>query len=317
MTEQGTSICLLTYNRHSRLKTAVDLILDHCVDPYELLIVDDNSTNIEQIDMLASIEARNDPRIRVLRTPVNVGLSAGVNRGFEAAKYDTLIHIEDDIIFRYPGWNKVMRDYLQKHSEIGLVAPDHSYSRYIQRNGYKEVDWHLGMCWAVRKEIFDEIGGYDEKLLHQNECDYCLRVRMHGYRCAIPPEFVTGVCFHDDPGGKSEKTKQAEIIGIFQFRDKWAKYFLGQAYDGCSTPLYMWEDYPINRKFFHELALPLELNIERDQVQLGGSAWDVVKVIKSPGAIGEPAWRRGEYLRSKLDALEAYQNLTGEWLGDA
>lgn len=313
---EGTSICLLTCDRPRKLELCAGIIRASCVDPYELIIIDNGSTDHCQAAVLKNLEL--DPHVKVIRNDTNLGLSRGVNQGFEAAQYPYLIHIEDDIVFQAAGWNRVMVDYFQRFSEIGTIAPDRGYSKFIQRNGYREIDWHLGMCWGIRREVLDKIGeAYDVRLLHQNECDLCLRVRMAGYRCAIPAEFHPGSCVHDDGGGEPSELAQSRMaVGTFMFRDKWAKYFLGDGYDGCFTPLYMWEDYPVNQEFMRELALSLEINKTPEHVTLALTEWDVIKRLKSLNSYGEPDWRRGEYLRANMDALKIYHDLTGVWMGD-
>lgn len=300
-------------DRASTLKVTMDVLTHHIRPPFEIIVVDNGSTEPAAITLLSELESTK--RAKVIRNPINLGLSKATNQGLGAAQYECVIHMDNDCVIQYPGWNQALASYLEKYPEVGIVAPDLDQNVFIQRKGYKEVMWFLGMVWAVRKRIFNEIGGYDEQLLHQQEADFCLRIRMHGYRAALCLEIGSGSVAHNDPGGPPSELAQARAhIGTIQFRDKWAVYFRGRAWSYSTVPLYLMQDYPINQEFLRQLALPLELNDNNnpEKVRLVGQEWIAVKSIRPDMAYTEPDVRQPAYEEDKRKAIEKWHNLAGE-----
>src|SRR5690625_6478746 len=51
--------------------------------------------------------------------------------------------------------------------------------------------WATGAAFAIRREVFLDLGGFDEEFeFHMEEIDLCWRAQKAGYRCTIQPESV-------------------------------------------------------------------------------------------------------------------------------
>jgi glycosyltransferase involved in cell wall biosynthesis len=86
------SVCIPTYNRSDLLKYAVESTLHQTYTDFELIICDDGS-----IDNTSKIvEGWNDPRIRYIQHPQNIGRSQNMRSGFEAAMGTYFIKFDDD-----------------------------------------------------------------------------------------------------------------------------------------------------------------------------------------------------------------------------
>jgi glycosyltransferase involved in cell wall biosynthesis len=253
---EGTSISVLAMNRPHTLMRTINAILTHATEPYEVILVDNGSTDDLSLEYLDGL--KDNSKITVIRNEKNFGLSIGTNQGFEASKYDTLIHLDDDCLIIHHGWNQIMRSYLLR-DEIGMVIPG-TCGLEIRHDDYVELTWALGMCWGITKELFDDIGGYDPQLMHQNECDMALRVRIAGYRLAGIADFKAR---HNDPGGsRSDISLAREHLGCVQFRDKWASYFRGRDWNYGTMPIYLMQHWPPDQEFMRRWALQngVELN---------------------------------------------------------
>lgn len=247
--EQGTTIALLCMDKPRALGLTIESLKVTLVHPYEVIVIDNGSTDPATLDILSKVE--NLPDWRVIHNEENLGLSIGTNQGLEQGKFDCLIHLDDDCIINLRGWNQVLRSYFEI-PEVGMVVPAQS-PLSIRHERYQELLWALGMCWAIRKELFDDIGGYDPQLLHQNECDMALRVRMAGYHLAGINDFHA---IHNDPGGpKSEFAYLREEIGTIQFRDKWCSYFRGRHWKYGTDPIYLMEHWPPDQEFLQRFAV--------------------------------------------------------------
>ena len=90
------SVILPTYNRADTLGSAIESVLRQTFDSFELLIVDDGST-----DGTGSVLQRiTDPRVQVIRNPVNRGVSAARNAGIAEARAPFLAFQDSDDAWR-------------------------------------------------------------------------------------------------------------------------------------------------------------------------------------------------------------------------
>lgn len=302
----STSLCLVTMNRPKILKQTVVAIQAHAQDPYELIIVDNGSTDLEQLQYLVELEATG---IRVIRNETNLGLSVATNQGLSAAQYDVLIHLDDDALITVPGWNGHLERFMQTHPEVGLVAPGRQTMDTIVGPDYREGRWFLGMAWALRREVFDAIGGYDTQLLHQQECDMGLRVRLYGYKVVEVP-FWTAV--HNDFAQQSELSKARENVGTVQFHDKWCQYFRGRDVGWKTVPRYLMQHFPPDQEFFRRLTLPLGLNTAPESLNyLGLTYWKYVELRLDDAFMSTPEEESDRYEESEAKIINDWETLSG------
>ena len=94
-TTRAVSICLPTYNGAEYVEEALRSILDQTYQDFELLIVDDGSTDAT-LDIVRSF---SDPRIRLHRNPERLGIPANWNRCLElaAGEFVCVFH-QDDVM---------------------------------------------------------------------------------------------------------------------------------------------------------------------------------------------------------------------------
>lgn len=65
---------------------------------------------------------------------------------------------------------------------------------YWDYDRFLEVGWVIESCFIIRKEIFNKIGGFDERFfMYYEGPDLCLRVRQQGYKVYFYPEVSVGV----------------------------------------------------------------------------------------------------------------------------
>lgn len=112
MNQPKVSIILPTYNRGYILKTAIDSVLQQTYPHFELIIVDDGSTD-NTADLIKSI---SDERICYHYTKINQGAAAARNYGIQQASCDYIAFEDSD-----DQWHK---DKLEKQMQLILNAPD-------------------------------------------------------------------------------------------------------------------------------------------------------------------------------------------------
>lgn len=333
---EGTSICIVTMDRAGKLSQLVKSIISYTAEPYEIIIID-NGSQQEGLDFLDSLEPKG---FNIIRNSTNLGLSVATNQGLAEGKYDCLIHMDDDALIKTRGWNQTMRDFVMR-DEIGLVHPmDTPHS--IQHEDYQEISWGLGICWAMPKILFDDIGGYDPGLYHQNECDLGLRVRMTGLQIAGISNFKV---IHNDEGGKrSDISLAREHLGVVQFRDKWSQYFRGRYWNYGTEPIYLMQHWPPDQDFWHRYALSNGINLNptpgemtqeviathpefnsdirekfdqyidehNQKIRIGRTEWLVWRDIRNDYTHWEWEFNSGAYDYDRNLAISNWYELTGE-----
>jgi GT2 family glycosyltransferase len=175
------SFVIVNYNRKDELLTTIiktkELIKD-CLD-YEIVVVDNAS-----VDGSADAVKQVFPDVVLIKKAQNMGAPAW-NEGFEKAKGDYLIIIDDDSHV-VSGLDAAL-DYLDRHKEVGVLALN------ITSGPYTSEDWNwkdnqdlvgfIGCGAILRKETYNKIGGYaDWIFLYVNEWELGLRAIEAGYK---------------------------------------------------------------------------------------------------------------------------------------
>jgi GT2 family glycosyltransferase len=210
------SLVIPTRDRADLLKTCVESILAKSTYPdYELVVVDNRSSDPEALDYLSALRRRE--RVRVLSFDAPFNYSAINN--WAAARCDgaLLTLVNNDIELITNDWLEEMAGIAMR-PDIGAVGamlyyPDNTIQhagvvlgvlgvaghidcgmpRGYEGHGYRalvaqNLSAVTGACLMVRRRVFDEVDGLDEDLpVSFNDIDFCLRVRAHGYRNAWTP----------------------------------------------------------------------------------------------------------------------------------
>ncbi|WP_224753613.1 glycosyltransferase family 2 protein [Paenibacillus terricola] len=200
----GTSIIIPTYNQAKYLKSCVESISEHTDLPYEIIIVDNGSTD-ETAEYLKQIGSQ--VRYRILAD--NHGFAGAVNIGLMMAKGTTLLLLNNDTLVT-DNWLDNMLACLNSESKIGMVGPVTNYIsgdqqidvpytdivdmyEFARRNNelnsarWIRTDRLVGFCLLFRRELLEKVGYLDEGFEVGNfeDDDYNIRVRLQGYSLVI------------------------------------------------------------------------------------------------------------------------------------
>ena len=173
------------------LGQAVQSVIDQLFQAWELIIVDDGST--DETARVALEYVKNHPdRIRVIRLPVARGLPAAANAALADARGDYVMRLDADD-FLDESALLILAGYLDAHPDVGLVYPNYTYvdeyGTYLGVEYRKKIgrDAKLldlpahGACTMVRKRILKSVGGYDETYDAQDGHELWLKV-LHRYQ---------------------------------------------------------------------------------------------------------------------------------------
>ena len=111
------TVLMPTYNVAPWVDQAIQSVLNQTYNDFELLVVDDASTD----DTLVHVRAINDPRIRIAAFPDNVGLADNLNRGLDLIDTEFVARMDGDDIAE-PDWLATGVEVLDNHPEVGVCS---------------------------------------------------------------------------------------------------------------------------------------------------------------------------------------------------
>lgn len=190
MSNPRVTITMLVYNAEEYLRHSIDSVLNQSLGDFELLVIDDGSTDASP-DIVHSYK---DPRIRVIRNPTNRGVSWSRPRAVELARGEYIAVLDSDDL-SVPKRLQVQVDYLDRHPEIDAVG---SAFEVIDKNGRiisvihvptdpLAIRWKLlyGDCIChstvmFRKNRALNLSNYDERVLTGEDFDLWIRFAAQG-----------------------------------------------------------------------------------------------------------------------------------------
>ena len=217
-TTPRVSVVIPTYNRGWTIKRAVDSVLAQTFRNFELIVVDDGSG-----DDTADILAGYGTAIRVIRQP-NAGVSAARNTGIRAAGGDFIAFLDSDDYW-LPEKLQIQSAYFNTHPEAVICQTEEIWIRNGKRVNPKKVHKKpsgrifrasLALCLVspsavmLRRELFDEIGGFDETLPACEDYDLWLRIS------ARYPVYLIDTPLIVNPGGHADQLSR--MVGLDRYR---------------------------------------------------------------------------------------------------
>jgi GT2 family glycosyltransferase len=206
---------LIVCSRNAKLlKRCLEAVEKHTAYAHrEIVVVQHRAGDIAAMDRLLDGSAC----VRVPYTgPFN--FAAMNNLGARHATGDVLVFMNDDIEPLDSGWLNVLLAHANRR-EVGAVGAKLVYpsgavqhagivtgimegAGHLHRNTFGSPYWNwlpftrnvsavTGACLAIRKSVFEELGGFDESfLVNYNDVDLCLRARQAGYEVIVEPAAV-------------------------------------------------------------------------------------------------------------------------------
>ncbi len=212
------SIVIPTMDHADMLEQCVSSLLN--VATYkniEIILVENNSKEDETFALYDRLQHENPRIVKVIKWQGNFNYSAIVNFGAAASTGKFLLLLNNDTEVIVPSFIEEMlalatipevgvvgaklyfKDMLVQHAGM-LIGPYGGISHVNQnfpdiRPGYQNraltqcsFSSVTGACQMMRREVFDEVGGYDEVLaVGFNDADFCLKVRAAGYDVVFTP----------------------------------------------------------------------------------------------------------------------------------
>ncbi|UCG34994.1 MAG: glycosyltransferase [Candidatus Omnitrophota bacterium] len=193
------SIIIPTYNRMRFLQIAIDSVLRQEFKDFELIVVDDGSTDSTK-ELIADLK---DSRLYYSYQP-HQGVSTARNKGLRNCQGEFICFLDSDDRFRKDKLS-LSYNYIKKYPEYKIFHTNEIWYRsgallaqktYHQKPSGFVFEQAVKLCCisistaAIRRGIFDEIGLFDENFPACEDYDFWLRATAR-YPVMLIPEDLT------------------------------------------------------------------------------------------------------------------------------
>ncbi|GAB5409077.1 MAG: glycosyltransferase family 2 protein [Balneolaceae bacterium] len=214
---KGFSIIIVTWNGLRHLQTFLPSVVESDYEDFEVILAE-NASDDDTIEWVKEYY----PSVKIALFDQNYGYTGGNNKAVPFAEKEILIFLNNDVKVD-PYWLKGLNDVFEKYDDVVAAQPkilsykEPTYFEYagaaggfLDSLGYpfcrgrvmdtvekddgqydSEIDiaWASGAALAFKKEIFEEMGGFDEDYqFHMEEIDLCWRTLNAGHRIIYTPE---------------------------------------------------------------------------------------------------------------------------------
>jgi glycosyltransferase involved in cell wall biosynthesis len=195
------SVIMAAYNAAEFIGPALDSLFAQDWDPFEVIVVDDGST-----DATAEL-AESYPGLRCIRQE-NAGAAVARNTAIAAASGELVANLDSDDILP-PRRLSVQASYLVAHPEVGCVFGRQEWLNpppWLGRDQvYGDLDGIPLSSAMFRRKVLLDLGGYDQAFAPSEDTDLVIRMREAGIPYHVLPEVVLYRRYHESSltGGRA------------------------------------------------------------------------------------------------------------------
>lgn len=253
-------IILVNWNAGHQLRTCLDSVAAARREGFDLgrVVVVDNASSDGSADGLDDLPLP----LTVIRCPKNRGFAAGCNRGAAGSRADYLLLLNPDTRL-LPDSLAVPLAYMEHNPQAGIagvqlvnedgsvkvscacfptprrlygqmiglqyllpgIFPDH-FLPAAEHHHTHEVDQVMGAFFLVRRDLYEALGGMDERFfMYFEELDFSLRARQAGGRTV----FLAEARAYHRGGGATEQVKARRLFYMLRSRIQYAQKHFSRA----------------------------------------------------------------------------------------
>lgn len=214
-------VVIVNWNAGDMLATCVTAVLNsaHAQNLLANVIIVDNGS----VDSsLANVETIKDARIQIIKNKANMGFGAACNQGCRLGSSELILFLNPDVVVEpnvlsssvdilrsnkqdsiavlgiklYDNYGSITRTCCRKPSILNMCAYAIGLGRVVRNTAaaYVMSEWDhvesrivhhvIGAYYMIRREVFEAIGGFDERFfLYLEDLDLSTRVADAGWRC--------------------------------------------------------------------------------------------------------------------------------------
>ncbi len=212
-----TAVVILNFNGKEYLRQFLPGVIQY--SPGAQIVVADNASTDNSVKFITD----SFPSVGLIQLDRNYGFAGGYNRAIVEVDVDLLILLNSDVEVT-PGWleplssafadkelaaaQPKLRSFTHRDTFdyagaaggfIDILGYPYCRGRLFstlekdegQYDGVIDVFWASGACLVIRKEVFQRVGGFDERFFaHMEEIDLCWRIHLMGLNVKCIPQSV-------------------------------------------------------------------------------------------------------------------------------
>lgn len=280
------SVIMPTFNRAATIQRAIDSVLSQTYRDFELIVVDDGST-----DGTADIvRANRDERIFLVVSESNRGAAAARNLGVSQSTGEVICFLDSDDVWLCTFLARSVEKLQQTPEAVFVYALLVNGPRWTLegagkfREALTQGFVSITITMAVRRSAFLSVGGFDESLKMCQDDDLCFKLVRTGAFALIPEALAVSIFSEDSISRGREKV----ALGWERLYGVYRKDYLAHCGDG----IYALKMFELAQLFF--LAGHPFIGLKYGRIALRHA-------LKEPGA-----FRIGEVLRIPLRLVKAW-----------
>lgn len=290
MTFPKVSIVIPNWNLKKDLLACLASIekLNYPLGSLEVIVVDNGSTD-GSVKLLKGLSLFKDSPyqgIKIIENKTNLGFAKAVNLGAKTASSEIILITNNDVVFEKNCLQELVKTlgsdpqigvvggkvYWKNKNKVGIdgfrLNPYLAYHQFDLSglNRKRECDWIPGNCFLIRRKLFLDFGGFDEKyFFYFEDIDFCLRIKKAGFKLLFTPQAIV---YHGY--GKTIFKEKMEKIFYLGYRSRWRCLFknaspfqvlTSSVFLLIFTPLY--QSYLTRRNLFQPMLKGLFYNLKK------------------------------------------------------
>ena len=205
--EKGVTIIIPIFNAYEDTKKCIESVLEHTTVKFNLILIDDKSTDLRISKLLDEYEIF--PNIKIIRNEVNKGFTKNVNIGLNQTDDDVILLNSDTLVT--PRWIQKIIIAAYSEEDIGTLTPISNASdisvpiinknnpipsflnvntmsylvEKVSINGNLVAPTGNGFCLFIKRDTINDVGLFDEKNFgkgYGEESDFTSRAKNNGWK---------------------------------------------------------------------------------------------------------------------------------------
>ena len=217
MTEEQplVSVIIPVYNGTSYLRSALESVFAQTYRPFEVIVVDDGST-----DDSGEI-AQSFPEVRYIHQ-ANQGVAVARNTGLKDARGEFVAFLDQDDLW-LPEKLAAQMAFLQNHPEADysltqqrfFLEPGNTLPSWFRKEllASPQTGWILGTL-LVRRSVFEKVGDFGADYVTASDSDWFFRAKAAGLQPAVVPEVLLLKRIHGSNESGNAKVALSELLKV-------------------------------------------------------------------------------------------------------
>lgn len=208
----SVTVVIPSYNRNKYIKDAIDSVVSQKYQPFQLIVVDDGSTD-GSFEKLQELLVSQNFMLLTHTDRCNKGQSASINLGLRHADGEYVAILDSDDMFAASKLERQV-EFLQENPDVGMVYgqghaidAEGNFLFEVPANGHSELgdpnrlllDCYMALPGGalIRKAVVDKVGFFEEGFRAGQDHDMALRI-MEATKVAYLPELAFYYRKHGD-----------------------------------------------------------------------------------------------------------------------